>query len=686
VNSLFTKVGVAAFAAALLSTTTLSAQGTSARILMFHDVSFTDGKTAVSDDVYPDNFRDMMEFLKRNYNVISMDQFIAWRQGIGSIPTNAVVITFDDNYEGTHDFALPIMRELGQVGINFAHTGFVGVLTSKDHADWNELRGQQAEGVLNVESHTINHPNLTTLSDQTNEIVGSKSAIQAQISGKTVKYIAYPFGAYNSSTISIAQGAGYVAGVTTIGGLNTSTTPYFELRRNGVGIDIRLKDFKSIMGYTGSDPNGPIILDNADTTGINTTGTWSTIGTKTTNYGQYGNTYRRASRSTTQSATARYTPTLTAGFHDVFTWVSSESDPYLTSADVTHRIAHKTGTTTKVINQRVNKAGWVYLGRFDFNSGTGGYVEISNAGTTGTYVSADAVKFQKVTSGAPAPVETLILDNGTSAFTTSGSWTTSTSGFPYGANCVITTGTTGSANKTATWSGTIARNGWYEVGVWFTTSNSTFRSNAAPFTVTHADGSNTVLVNQQSTSTNQKRFVSLGTFRFTAGTKPLVTLANNINSTTQYVSADAIIVDWVANSPTAAVEVVVDNTDAGFTASTNWTTSSANPGYLGSNYRTRPTASVSDAAKWNVNLPSAGNYEVYARWTADGTRATSTPYIITHTGGNTTVNANQTLNNGAWVSLGTYNFTSGAADRVQLSCWTSSGSNVVADGVRFVKR
>lgn len=663
-----------------------SAQGTSARILMFHDVSFTDGKLAANDDVYPDNFRDMMAFLKRNYNVISMDQFIAWRQGSGSIPTNAVVLTFDDNYEGTNDFAQPILGDYGHVGINFAHSGFVGVLTSKDHADWNELRAQETAGVFKVESHTVTHPDLTTVADPLSELTQSKAAIQAQIPGKTVRFLAYPFGAYNSTTIAHAQTAGYTAAVTTLGGLNTSTTPFYELRRNGIGIGIRLSDFKTTMGYSGSDAGGPIIVDNADS-GFTTTGTWATTGTTALNYGHYGTTYRRASVAATQNATARFTPTLSAGLHDVYSWHSSESDPYLTTSAATYRVRYKTSTATVTVDQRLNKAGWHYLGRYDFNAGTAGYVEISNAATTGTYVTADAIKFQPVTSSTPAPLASLIIDNSAAGFTTTGTWITSTSGFPYGADNRLATGGGGSATATASWNGTIPRAGMYEVGVWYTTSNSTFRNNQVPYTVNSADGLQTVLVNQQSGGNFEKRFVPLGSFRFNAGAQDIVVMSNAINTTTQYVSADAIRVDWVADwTPPTGVQVIVDNTDAGFSASGNWATSTSTAGYYGSNYRARATASVSDGATWNVNLPSSGSYQVFARWTTDPNRATAAPYIVTHNGGNTTVTVNQQTNNGTWVSLGTYAFNAGSANRVALSCWTSSGSYVVADAVRFVKQ
>jgi N-acetylmuramoyl-L-alanine amidase len=137
-------------------------------------------------------------------------------------------------------------------------------------------------------------------------------------------------------------------------------------------------------------------------------------------------------------------------------------------------------------------------------------------------------------------------------------------------------------------------------------------------------------------------------------------------------------------TPSTAVERIVDNTSSGFSASSNWWTSTSTAGYYGSNYHVRGTASVSDAATWTANLPSSGSYKVYAWWTGGSNRAASAPYIVYHSSGSTTVNVNQQVNGGKWNLLGTYNFGSGN-QQVKLSCWTTAGYYVIADAVRFYK-
>lgn len=119
------------------------------------------------------------------------------------------------------------------------------------------------------------------------------------------------------------------------------------------------------------------------------------------------------------------------------------------------------------------------------------------------------------------------------------------------------------------------------------------------------------------------------------------------------------------------------------TPSTNWTSSSNVSGYWGSGYYVAPTGPVSDAAMFEFNLDAAATKEVFAWWTAASDRSTTTPFVIFDADGNrlATVNKNQQVDGGKWVSLGRYAFTAGW-NQVAVSRWTTSGFQVVADAIR----
>lgn len=103
--------------------------------------------------------------------------------------------------------------------------------------------------------------------------------------------------------------------------------------------------------------------------------------------------YRYASISPTETAVARYTPSLPeAGFYPVYAWTRDGSDRV---EDQIYRIVHTGGATEVQVNHRRVGKGWIYLGEYYFESGTSGYVEIPNTSqsTTGDYVFADAIRF-----------------------------------------------------------------------------------------------------------------------------------------------------------------------------------------------------------------------------------------------------------------------------------------------------
>ncbi len=130
--------------------------------------------------------------------------------------------------------------------------------------------------------------------------------------------------------------------------------------------------------------------------------------------------------------------------------------------------------------------------------------------------------------------QTVIVDNGDPGFSIqSGTWNTSAYGNPYGVD--YNWASCSSTNMTAQveWRPTLPQAGEYEVAVHYVSGSN--RADNSPFTVNHATGTTTVLVNQQ---INDSTWVRLGEFSFDAGTNGSVTLGNNANPTV--VIADAV--------------------------------------------------------------------------------------------------------------------------------------------------
>lgn len=134
-----------------------------------------------------------------------------------------------------------------------------------------------------------------------------------------------------------------------------------------------------------------------------------------------------------------------------------------------------------------------------------------------------------------------------------------------------------------------------------------------------------------------------------------------------------------------AIEVIVDNADAGFTVlSGTWNTGTSSTPW-GADYRWRATVTGAPTGEveWRPALPASANYDVFVWYVAGANRSAAAPYTIQHAGGIAATPVNQQAAGSQWVQIGSYPFSAGTAGCVRLSN-AASGSVVVADAVRFV--
>ena len=61
-------------------------------------------------------FKKQIEFFKRNYEAVTMDQVIEAANGGRGLPERALLLTFDDGYADNYDFAFPVLKENGMQG------------------------------------------------------------------------------------------------------------------------------------------------------------------------------------------------------------------------------------------------------------------------------------------------------------------------------------------------------------------------------------------------------------------------------------------------------------------------------------------------------------------------------------------------------------------------------------------
>lgn len=269
-------------------------------------------------------------------------------------------------------------------------------------------------------------------------------------------------------------------------------------------------------------------------------------------------------------------------------------------------------------------------------------------------------------------VPEIVLDSELSAgITVTGNWPTSTNQGGYLNNNYRHDSDADKGNKSVEFTPDVQVAGDYEVYMVWTDYPT--RANSVPVTINYVGGSTTVNVNQR---INGGEWQSLGIYPFNAGTGGSVVVSNT--GTNGPVIADGM--KFVHRS--TAGTVVLDSEDGtGITTTGAWSTSSVQSGHEGANYWHDGNTGSGKSVRFTPNL-SAGDYEVFAIWTADSNRADNTPIDVVHAGGTALLSVNQETNGKQWVSLGTYTFNAGTGGSVLIS---NDGANgyVIVDAVKF---
>lgn len=198
-------------------------------ILMYHVVTAPPAGTAYPELWTPrETFKATVALLKdRGYHGVTLDRvWKAWHGGPG-LPPKPVVLTFDDGYLSQSTHAKPILRAAGWPGVLYLEGKSLGPggLTSK------QVKAMLAAG-WQVGSHTMTHPDLTTVGDDRleTELTDSKKLLETTFD-ITVTAFCYPAGRNDARVRAAVQAAGYENATTVDPGIAKKSDDPFELPR-----------------------------------------------------------------------------------------------------------------------------------------------------------------------------------------------------------------------------------------------------------------------------------------------------------------------------------------------------------------------------------------------------------------------------------------------------------------------
>ena len=389
-----------------------------------------------------------------------------------------------------------------------------------------------------------------------------------------------------------------------------------------------------------SDDDGVVedlLVDNLDGPAqVQVVGAWTP---STGAPGYWGLDYLHDGNAGKGSKSVTLIPTVgTAGTYEVGLWYAAHPGR---ASNVPVDVVHAGGTTTVLVNQRVNGSQWFSLGTFNFAVGTAGRVVVRTTATDG-YVIADAIQL------TPLPVVTVTATDGAASEPSDAGTLTFTRTGPTGASLTANISVSGTATSGTDYS-TLGTTVVFAAGAATATKTVTPLDDAA------VEGPETVIATVVSGS------------GYVVGTPASATVTISDN--------DVVLEDLLVDNLDGPTQVQVAGA---------WTLSTGAPGYWSADYLHDGNAGKgSKSVTFIPTVGTAGAYQVELWYAAHPGRATSVPVDVVHAAGTTTVLVNERINGSQWFSLGSFNFAVGTAGRVVVRTTGTTDGYVVADAIQL---
>ena len=181
-------------------------------ILCYHQIRDwrpTDSKTSRDYIIPVDAFKAQMKMLADSgYHTISPDQLYNYLTNGAALPNKPIMLTFDDTDLPQYTIAKPEMEKYGFKGLFFIMT----VSLNRPHYMSKEQVKALSDAGHYIGSHTWDHHNVKLYkgNDWVIQIEKPTKTLEA-ITGKPIRYFAYPFGLWSHDIIDPLKKRGFIA-------------------------------------------------------------------------------------------------------------------------------------------------------------------------------------------------------------------------------------------------------------------------------------------------------------------------------------------------------------------------------------------------------------------------------------------------------------------------------------------
>jgi peptidoglycan/xylan/chitin deacetylase (PgdA/CDA1 family) len=181
-------------------------------ILMYHVVNTPPPGTPYPELwTPPATFAAQMDGLEQaGYRAVTLDRVLDAWAGKADLPRHPLVVSFDDGYLSQATVAGPVLKRMGWPGVLNLEVHDIGPKGIPD----GSIRDLMRAG-WEIDSHTVTHPDLTTVDAATlrDEVTQSRRDIQRRFHVPADAFC-YPAGKYDATVEAAVRAAGYRAATT----------------------------------------------------------------------------------------------------------------------------------------------------------------------------------------------------------------------------------------------------------------------------------------------------------------------------------------------------------------------------------------------------------------------------------------------------------------------------------------
>jgi peptidoglycan/xylan/chitin deacetylase (PgdA/CDA1 family) len=237
-------------------------------VLLYHHMApMEEGLHLNNGAIIPvEEFEAQMEYLSTNgYTTPTLREFDGWIKQERVLPAKTILLTFDDGYRSTYEYAFPILKKYGLRAVVFAiGNRFVKESGRFEHLEFADIEAMKELGLITIQSHSFDGhggtPETSQLASLSEEQVMSDfsqlDTLFAENSLERPFSFAYPFGQSSESITKALQQFDYKLAFTTEHGFAETNDEPYNIKRIIIWPGTTLEQFKNrITPFENSETN-----------------------------------------------------------------------------------------------------------------------------------------------------------------------------------------------------------------------------------------------------------------------------------------------------------------------------------------------------------------------------------------------------------------------------------------------